>query len=712
MTPLAIDDRSHVQTSLLQMRMKKDSNLKACFSSAFVIVGISLLIASLNYFALNVPWAPEKYDGNKYPEHHKQFLKMGCNVTIEKHLKRLTDKPHVAGTPENFETAEYVLNTLRGYGLDAHYRDYEVLLSYPLSRQLSLSLAGGHMMQFELRERELEGDPSSKSSKAVPPFHAHSPSGSVAGEVVYVNYGGIEDFSRLYKLGINVSGAIVIARYGMVFRGDIVRNAAEAGAVGVIVYSDPQDYAANGTEGYYPESKWLPPSAVQGGTVFQELGDPLTPGWPSVLNSERLSDDKLRALLPSIPSLPISAENARVIINSLGGPVAPPHWHGALDLPVYRLGRGPGVLNLTYVANQTIAPIRNVFAVIRGSEEPDRYVLLGNHRDAWAFGAVDPSSGTATLLELARRFGKLLRRGWKPRRTIILCNWDAEEYGLVGSTEWVEENSNLLKSKAIAYLNVDCAVAGSGFFASSTPQLDELLKEATKQVEDPDNSLSTVYQSWIAANGKTTSLIGRLGGGGSDHSSFLQHLGIPAMDIYFAKDYPVYHSLYDDFLWMKKFGDPSFHRHVAVAGVWGLVALKLADEEFLPFSYETYADELQSYVTTLERQVKVVVAGHTRITTAPLQQSIAELRNASKRIAKQQKELKGYYGFELKDFLYRLSQKRALNDRLLMAERAFTDSDGLPGRHWYKHLIYGPSKHNDYVSTSFPAVYDSLLKYQ
>eukprot|EP01018_Ginkgo_biloba_P004548 Gb_36802 [translate_table: standard] len=323
--------------------------------------------------------------------------------------------------------------------------------------------------------------------------------------------------------------------------------------------------------------------------------------------------------------------------------------------------------------NQTVVPIRNVFGLVKGSEEPDRYVLLGNHRDAWTFGAGDPNGGTATLLELAYRFGQLLKQGWQPRRSILLCNWDAEEHALIGSTEWVEQNYDLLFSTAVAYLNVDVAVKGPGFSPSSTPQLDDLLQDVIKQVEDPDNPGKTVYESWVASIDGSLPPIGRLGGGGSDFAPFLQHGGVPAITLAFGKDFPVYHSLYDDFMWMAKFGDPLFHRHVAVGAIWGLTALKLADAKILPFNYATYADNLQA-----ETQLKAADAP-SHVTTVPLYKSIGELREEALHIMKQAQQLQDLEGKSLK--------LRSFNDRLLMAERAFTDAEGLPKKPWYKHLL-------------------------
>lgn len=327
-------------------------------------------------------------------------------------------------------------------------------------------------------------------------------------------------------------------------------------------------------------------------------------------------------------------------------------------------------------------------------------MILGNHRDAWTFGAVDPNSGTAALLEVARRLMKLQEKGWKPRRTIVLCNWDAEEYGLIGSTEWVEDNRELLTSRAVAYLNVDCAVTGAGFHASATPQLDKLLAKTTQQVGDPDNSSQTIYESWVAPDNSPT--IERLGGGGSDYAAFVQHIGIASADVSFGKGYPVYHSMYDDFVWMEKFGDPMFRRHIAVASVWGLTALQLADEEFLPFDYLSYAYELQKNAKDLEDEIS-----DKGIRLAPLFESIKRLRDAATKINQERKAIEENRVWAWK-FKKDQVKVREINDRLMMAERAFTDAEGLSGRSWYKHLIYAPSKHDDYGSSYFPGIDDAI----
>ncbi|XP_058085240.1 probable glutamate carboxypeptidase PLA3 isoform X2 [Magnolia sinica] len=362
-------------------------------------------------------------------------------------------------------------------------------------------------------------------------------------------------------------------------------------------------------------------------------------------------------------------------------------WHAHLD---HMSKRG-------MKEEKNIATVQNVLAVIRGWEEPDRYILLGNHRDAWTYGAVDPNSGTAALLDIARRFGLLLRSGWHPRRTIVLCNWDAEEFGMIGSTEWVEQNLENLASKAVAYLNVDCAVQGPGFFASATPQLDNLLVEVTKQIKDPDSEGMTVYQTWVAANRNIN--VGRLSGMDSDFAAFVQHAGIASVDLYYGKDFPVYHTAFDSYDWMKKNGDPLFHRHVAVAGIWGLLALRLADDPILPFDYHSYAAQLQEHTKALS------VLLDSDISLRPIKASIQELVAAANGI-QELKKLGEQESMENPLELWR----RALNDRLMLAERGFLGADGLKGRRWFKHLVYGPPNDHESKLSFFPGIADAISR--
>ncbi|KAD4180336.1 hypothetical protein E3N88_28927 [Mikania micrantha] len=631
------------------------------------------------------------------------------NESVSHHLYILTRRPHLAGTTANAKAASHVLSTLSTNNIRSHLAEYAVSLTYPDSRSLKLTRPPPEPpTTFDLKQVLYKDDPYADVADQVEPtFHAYAKSGTAHGPVAYVNYGRVEDYATLQETGIDVTGSIVLARYGKIFRGDIVQNAYEAGAIGVLIYSDRKDYGGGGGGAkWFPDGRWLPPSGVQVGSVFKGVGDPTTPGWPSSMEGcERLSEDEVEKAgnVPLIPSLPISGADGEQILRSIGGVVAQDDWQGDNDAPVYRIGPGPGVIELSYKAKQVIRTIQNVIGIIEGREEPDRFIILGNHRDAWTFGAVDPNSGTASLLEVVERFGKLQRKGWKPRRTIIFCNWDAEEYGLIGSTEWVEENQEMLSSKVVAYLNVDVAVAGAGFHAFATPQLDQLIIEVIKLVQDPDNTSQTVYDSWVKAIKNPE--IGRLGGGGSDYVAFVQHIGVPATDMYFGSAYPVYHSMYDDFVWMNKFGDPLFRRHLAAASIWGLLALKLADEEILPFNYSSYAYELQKSAEDLETKL----SGSSKISLISLFKSIEKLNKAVRRINDEIKEIKEKKSWE---FMWKNKndawKMREVNDRLMMAERAFTDHDGLPGRPWYKHLIYAPSKHNNYGSKGFPGIDDAI----
>ncbi|XP_050269493.1 probable glutamate carboxypeptidase LAMP1 isoform X4 [Quercus robur] len=612
---------------------------------------IFLGLATSFTFLLISPPPPKSF-------YHSLYIStsLSDNTSISHHLHTLTRRPHAAGSEANAEAAAYVLSIFTSSNIKSHIASYEVSLTYPSSRSLTLIPPPPETpTTFNLRQEIYDGDPYADVADEVQPtFHAYAKSGTVSGLVVYVNYGRIVDYSTLKEMGVNVSGTIVLARYGEIYRGNIVKNAYEEGAIGALLYTDRKDYGGGGGDTrWFPDEKWMPPSGVQVGTVYNGIGDPTTPGWASTGNCERLSEEEVEkgGDVPLIPSLPISGADGETILRSVGGDVAHEDWQGSIDAPTYRVGPGPGIINLSYTGNQIIGTIQNVIGIIEGAEEPDRFVILGNHRDAWTFGAVDPNSGTAALLEVAERLGKLQKKGWKPRRTIVLCNWDAEEYGLV---------------------------------------------------QDPENSSQTIYDSWVDSSNSPP--IGRLGDGGSDFAAFVQHVGIPAAAMFFGGGYPVYHSMYDDFVWMEKFGDPMFHRHVAVGSVWGLVALWLADEEFLPFNYLSYAKELQKSTKDLKDEIS-----ETDISLNPLFKSIEELHKAATTMNNQRKEIierKGWTSMWNKDHL----KVRELNDRLMMAERAFTDKDGLFGRSWYKHLIYGPSKHDDYGSKTFPGIDDAIEK--
>lgn len=645
--------------------------------------------------------------------YHALFLSLGSNATAAAHLRALTLRPHVAGTEANAATARYVLHAFSSLSFPAHITPYSVLLSYPVYRSLSLAAAPGLAARpFSLVQETYKGDPYAEAAAEVlPTYFAYSGSGSVTAEVVYANYGHNEDYAYLASRGVDVAGKVALVRYGDIHCEDMVRNARAAGAAAAIVYTDAKDFGGSAAKGekrkWFPDARWLPPTGVQVGTLYYGNGDPTTPLWPSCAagdDCERLSMEELDGSeeMPGIPALPVSARDGETILKAMGGDVAPPKWQGGDGAPVYRLGPGPAVLNLTYIGNETLATIENVFAVIEGKEEPDRYVIIGNHRDAWTFGAVDPNSGTAAMLEIAGRLSKLQAKGWRPRRTIILCSWDAEEFALIGSTEWAEENMDTLASRAIAYLNVDISVFGpGGLMPRATPQLDELIKEASKMVPDPDEPSQTLYDTMMRHHPPIT----RVAGAGTDFAAFVQHIGVPSLDMSYGlfEEYPVYHSLYDDYVWVERFGDPLFHRHVAVASVWGLIALKLADDEIIPFNYVSYASELEECTKDIVDKCKGFP-----VSFSPLQNSIKQLESAATKIYKEKKLLQAE-NWSLKTSKYTL-KVREINDRLMMAERAFTNREGLVGRPWYKHMIYASSDQDDWGTKAFPGIVSAMDK--
>ncbi|XP_050381589.1 probable glutamate carboxypeptidase AMP1 [Argentina anserina] len=649
---------------------------KLLLSKPCTFLFLLIIICILGFYTLHYPHA-------SYPPSNRQtalrfrrdFLSSATNSTVAAYLRALTLHPHVAGTKPSLDTIHYVQSHFSDLGLQTHTAHYHALLSYPLRSSLSAHFSNGSHVDIPLSEPGL-----SRDDGVIKPYHAYSPSGSAHAEVVFVNYGREEDYRALEAAGANVSGCVVIARRGGELpRSEAVRNAERHGAEAVLLYTEG-DVRFN--EGF------------ERGFVMSGVGDPLSPGWGGVDGAERLDleDPEVLKRFPNIPSMPLSAGAAGAILATLGGASAPGEWRAGVE----RVGPGPTLVNFSYEGEKKMMTIQNVFAVINGLEEPDRYVLLGNHRDAWTYGAVDPNSGTAALLDIARRYALLINSGWKPRRTIILCSWDAEEFGMVGSTEWVEQNLVNLGSKAVAYLNVDCAALGPGFFVRATPQLDNLILEVTKKVKDPDLEGSTVYENWLATNRIVD--IQRLSGVDSDFAPFVQHAGVPSIDMYYGRDFPVYHTAFDSYDWMRKFGDPLFHRHVAVAGVWGLIALHLADDSILPFDYFSYVDQLKHYKDVLNH----LLDGS--ISLEPLMTAIEEFAYAAREAENEAQTLKE----EESTGEFVMMKKRALNDRLMLAERGFLDTDGLEGRQWFKHLVYGPPTDHRSELFFFPGVADAL----
>src|SRR5215203_2178556 len=520
----------------------------------------------------------------------EQFRALPNPKSAREHLRRLTIEPHIAGTKEDYATAIYVRDQLRSYGLAAELKEYDVWLNYPNTPTV-LELITTRRQKLNVSEAVVSGDPSSSHPRITPLFNGYSATGDVTGPVVYANYGLPNDYEDLKKAGVDVKGKIVIVRYGNSFRGVKAKVAEQNGAIGCIIYSDPED------DGYmqgdvFPKGPWRPVASGQRGSVqylFDYPGDPLTPGKPSIPGVVRLKPEEATNLT-RLPVQPIAYDVARTILSQLKGPLRPRGFQGGLPFAYHAGGTNDVKLRLKVDMDYKLRTIWNVVARIDGNEEKDRWVVLGNHRDAWVFGAVDPNSGSSAMLEVGRGFGQLLKHGWKPRRTIILCSWDAEEYGLVGSTEWAEEMAAELKEKAVAYLNLDAAVSGPHFGASSVPSLWKLMRGATRDVKDPKTGKS-IYQQWQDRSrenrpeGDQDMREARIGalGSGSDYTPFLQHLGVASTDMGFNGDYGVYHSAYDSFYWMDRFGDPGFTYHVASAQVWGTLAMRLANADGLSF---------------------------------------------------------------------------------------------------------------------------------
>lgn len=651
----------------------------------------------------------------------EQFRGVPQPASSREHLRRLTMEPHVAGTREDYQTAIYVRDQMRAYGLQSELKEYQVLLQYPKQPSV-VEILTPRRQRLQTVETIVPEDPSSSSRRIIPLFNGYSGIGDVTAPLVYVNYGLPNDYEALKRMGVVVKGKIVIARYGQSFRGVKAKVAEDEGAVGLIIYSDPADdgYVQGDT---YPKGPWRPPQSAQRGSVqylFEYPGDPLTPGVPSIPGQPRIRLEDAENLT-RIPVQPLSYGEAGKLLEVLRGPLRPRGFQGGLPFAYHVGGTNDVRVRLKTDLEYVERTIWNVITRIEGSEEPDRWVIMGNHRDAWTFGAVDPNSGTTAMLEAGRGFGQLLKRGWRPRRTIIMCSWDAEEYGLIGSVEWAEEYANELKTNAVAYLNMDSAVSGPNFGAASVPSMWKLIRSATRDIHDPGTGKS-VYQAWQersraslpeaeltdAETGSDRPIaearIGALGSG-SDYTPFLQHLGVPALDMGFGGDYGVYHSAYDSFYWMSKFGDPTFAYHVAAAQVWGTIALRLANASVLPFDYTDYATQVKDFMTETMRAARrrrLADSFDARALNEAIREFVEEAARVERRRREAVTEFEAARGATSEEGRRAAERLRRLNDALMSAERAFTDARGLRGRPWYKHQIYAPGYYTGYAAQPLP----------
>jgi N-acetylated-alpha-linked acidic dipeptidase len=629
----------------------------------------------------------------------------------ETNLRHLTSEPHMAGTEASHRVAEWLRDQYRSFGFDADIVAYNAWL--PLPREVKLELLAPETKVLATPEQPFEQDPDTYDKRAAAGFNTYSPSGEVTAPVVYVNYGMQDDYRELDVLGISVEGKIVLARYGQGFRGIKAKLAEEHKAAGLILYSDPQDdgFVAGDT---FPDGPWRPATGVQRGSILYTQiypGDPLTPGVGPNPAASRVSPAD-SATLPRIPTMPISAKDASVILGNMGGRHVPRGWQGGLPF-TYHTGVTRVQAHMKIVMDYAERPIYDVIAKLHGSND-DEWVILGNHHDAWVFGAADPGSGTASMLEAARALGELARSGWRPRRTIVICAWDAEEPGLIGSTEWVAANRAEIQAKAVAYINTDVGVTGSNFSAAATPSLKEFVRDATREVQDPTTK-GTVYDAWrghtvhsfeeVSDKNRRTSRpesagetpVGALGAG-SDFSPFLDYAGIPSIDIGFGGDYGVYHSLYDDFYWMKHFGDPTFAYHAALARILGTLALRLDEADILPFDYSAYASEISRVQTELTN--RAARAGNRPASLKPVAEASAQLTASASRASLSLRSVGAAWLDPAK--------AKELNRALVSVEQSLLAQDGLAGRPWFKHTIYAPGSYLGYAAEAMPGVTESI----
>lgn len=635
----------------------------------------------------------------------------------EEHLRILTKAPHMAGTPEDKATADYVAQKFRDAGLDTEIVEYKVWINYPSEISVDLTAPAGVEMHGPTREH-VDNDPFQDDPRVVMPFNGMSPSGDVEADVVYANYGTPEDFEKLDKLKVDVRGKIVLVRYGQNFRGVKVFVAQEHAAAGVIIYSDPADDGWKRGD-KYPDGPWRPDTGVQRGSVgymFEFPGDPTTPGVasvPSLPESQRISTQQ-SAQVPKIPVTPLSYHDVWPVLQHLGGPASPREWQGALPF-TYHVGPGPAKLKMHLKQDYQFRTLWDVVGRVRGSELPDEWVVAGNHRDAWVYGAVDPNSGTAAMLEAVHGVGALLKSGWKPKRTLVFGSWDGEEEGLMGSTEWVEQHESAL-ANAPAYFNVDVAVSGPKFGASAVPSLKQFLRDVTKVVPSPKGG--TVYEAWqkaaqpdapatqspAEAIGDTRRLpnaqvksdvpVGDLGSG-SDYTAFLQHLGVPSTDVSSSGPYGVYHSVFDNFAWFKKFGDPDFVYEQEMARVFGLEAVRMAGADVLPYDYEEYGKEIAAYLDAAHKRA-VGKFGERVLDFGAVNNAARHFESAGVKILAKQRNPP--------------RDATRLNQALRGAERALLEPQGLPHRSWFRHAIYAPGEYTGYAAVVIPGVNEALDK--
>jgi len=694
--------------------------------------------APLDGFSADAARAERDWEG--------KFRDLPSPANMRSYLERISARPHHVGTAYDRANAEWILSLFQQWGWDAHIEDFDVLFPTPKERLVEM-VTPSHF-KATLEEPTVAGDATSdQHGEQLPTYNAYSADGDVTAPLVYVNYGIPADYEQLERLGVSVKGAIVMARYGMSWRGIKPKVAAEHGAVGCIIYSDPHE------DGYFrgdvfPAGPFRPLQGVQRGSVMDMVlypGDPLTPGVGATPGAKRLSLAEAKTLT-RIPVLPISYGDAQPLLAALRGPVAPAGWRGSLAL-TYHVGPGPAQVHLKVKANWDTQPLHDIIARIPGEGSPDEWIVRGNHEDGWVNGAYDPVSALVDEMEEARALGELRQQGWKPRRTIIYCVWDGEEPGLLGSTEWGEQHAEELRQHTAVYLNSDSNVRGY-LQVSGSHTLEKFMNGVARDIQDPETNLSVWkrHQLHVIAHGNPeerrearTRPDWRLGplGSGSDYTVFIDHLGIASIDLaYKGEDEAggIYHSIYDDIYWFEHFSDMDFRYGRTMAQTTGSAVMRLADAELLPFDFCDFADTIHTYTGELKKLLKdkqeavrernqEIDEGVFTATADPRQPMLppareevppylnfAPLDNAADALtrsaARYQKALEAAQA-NGSAALARASL-RQVNQTLMQSERRLLSSEGLPGRPWFKHEIYAPGFYTGYDAKTIPAVREAI----
>ena len=668
-------------------------------------------------------------------------------ANLRNYMEHLSARPHHVGSPYDKDNAEWILKRFKEWGLDAHIETFNVL--FPTPKVRVLEMVAPTKFTAKLDEPAIAIDPTSnQKSEQLPTYNAYSIDGDVTAPLVFVNYGLPEDYERLDRLGVSVKGAIVIAKYYHSWRGVKPKVAAEHGAIGCLIYSEPRDDGYS-VDNVFPEGPMRNPNGVQRGSVMDfasvSPGDPLTPGWGATPDAKRLPISEAKSLT-KIPVLPISYGDAQPLLAALAGPVAPEDWRGSLPIP-YHVGPGPAKVHLKLAFNWDIKPVNDVIAKIPGSVAPDEWIIRGNHHDAWVNGAEDPVSGQSSLLEEARALGTLLKQGWRPRRTIIYAAWDGEEPMLLGSTEWVETHADELAAHAAVYINTDGNDRGLLSMGGSH-SLEQFINGVARDIDDPETHLSVWKRDQFSriAAAKTPEERQELRerpdlrinalGSGTDFTAFLDHLGIASLDLAYSgeDEQGIYHSIYDDFYWYTHFSDRDFIYGRALAQTVGTSVMRLADAELLPFDFVDFADTVDTYKKNLQ---KLLAAKQEEIReqNQELEDGVFAAINDPRRptVAPSKEEVPPHLNFaplenavdavtrSAKHYQKALAQKQAslgeeamsaklasLNHDLIESERRLTNADGLPHRSWYKHLLYAPGVYSGYGVKTVPGVREGI----